>query len=204
MIGKWTFEEKRGLLNGLQKYGSTNLQAIRENLPFKSVSEIRMAIRYYQRLAANAEKNETPDGERQEAPVDTWIQLLKPRLSNINCMSLVCKCLAHFENHTDTSAVNMKDCYEVLSALLIGETPKKMNPDTAQFITKCLMYVAQEVKGSDTQVEEEFLRNVILGDVQKVTKTYGRPKKPGNCVENILNVPDELLAFKVCSSKPDH
>lgn len=126
MLGKWTFEEKQQLLNALHRFGSNNLQAITEELQFKSVNEIRFAIKYYQRLALNSKEPQPPHAEKQHAPLDKWIQMLKRDDCPVNTLAVAMRSISHFESHTDTLGVSLKDCYEVLADLLEGQTPKKV------------------------------------------------------------------------------
>lgn len=103
MTVEWTVKEKKLLLQALEKHGPKDVFAIAEEIPFKSVSDVREAIQKYVALAMNSIKEETE--LTQDAPLDRWIKVVKnvsPATEHINPVAKALKYIGLFEKRKDT------------------------------------------------------------------------------------------------------
>lgn len=99
----WTPEEKKLLLTALRRYGSIDICAIAKEIPNKTVKDVKLAIKKYKDLANEALKEEA---EGEEAPLDTWIEVLKDaskrnNLPDINPLARAIKYIALFEEKNE-------------------------------------------------------------------------------------------------------
>lgn len=198
----WSTDEKIKLLEALQTHGAGNLAAIAEELPFKSVIDIKKAIEKYEKKALQSYQKEC--SSNSEAPMDEWIQVLKhitPKETDVNPISRALKYIALFEE-TNNSTVNLSDCYQVLSDMTCGVPSKELTGDTLHFFNTSLVKMAEEINKEDTSKEQEFLHNLKLEDLYVPTQPKTYSKKNKNSVSqsitntkqlNAFNVPEQLL-----------
>lgn len=195
----WTRGEKRDLLVALENYGPTNLEEIQKYLPAKSVLEIRHKIREYKALAqTNAQKSET--GEAEESALDKWIKLVKTSQSSQsidNLYSRIFKYISLFENHATGTSVNMRECYYIISELMKGESIKKLDPYTSDFLHECLTALANKINSSDNTKMIDFVKSLEdLDHIARANSVKSYSKKTNMSLINPLRVPEALLTLK--------
>lgn len=106
----WTEEEKVQLLKALNKHGADNLQAVMEELPYKTLVEVKRMISYYQSLAQNKVQNQRNDLKMTASPIDRWIKALqdiKGRRVTLDHVSRALKYIALYEKRVRND-VNMR------------------------------------------------------------------------------------------------
>lgn len=102
----WTEQEKVQLLKALNKHGADNVQAIAEDLPFKSLLEVKRIINYYQTLAQTKLHNQRNDLQMDVSPIDKWIKVLqdvKGRRFTLDHVSRALKYIALYEKRTKSN-----------------------------------------------------------------------------------------------------
>lgn len=71
----WTTDDKHNLLRALQIHGPDNIKAIADDMPFKSLTEIRRFIKNYQNLAMSSIRRQKLSVS--QAPIEKWLKLMK-------------------------------------------------------------------------------------------------------------------------------
>lgn len=106
----WTEAEKLQLLRLLNRYGAGNLPAIMEELPYKTLIEVKSIISYYQSLAQVKVQNQRGDLRMDVSPIDKWISTLKEikgRHISLDHVSRALKYIALYEKKAK-SDVNLR------------------------------------------------------------------------------------------------
>lgn len=100
ILVKWSDEDKDKLLQALEKHGANNLEALAEELPLKSVSEIRSTISHYQQLASLAMSHSKVKLRVDDICIDKWAKIIR-HITGRNCptieVSKALKYIALFE-----------------------------------------------------------------------------------------------------------
>lgn len=107
----WTDEEKSVLLKALKKYGAENIPAIAEELPFKTVADVKRIIQYYQSLAQRKVVVQRRHFNMDPSPIDKWVNVLqqfKGKRTIVNHVSRALKYIALYEKRAEDSDVNLR------------------------------------------------------------------------------------------------
>lgn len=106
----WTEQEKLQLLRSLNNHGADNLPAIMEDLPFKSVLEVKRLINYYRTSAQNKLQAQRSDLQINVSPIDKWIKVLqdvKGKRVTLDHVSRALKYIALYERRAKSN-INLK------------------------------------------------------------------------------------------------
>lgn len=110
LLVPWKDDEKAALLRALQKHGAENISAVAEELPLKSITEIRKLINYYQKLATHAVKQKRSGMKMGAAPIEEWLEIMQQIVGQptIFHVSKALKYIALYEKRTKTSDVDLR------------------------------------------------------------------------------------------------
>ncbi|XP_018576126.1 uncharacterized protein LOC108914739 [Anoplophora glabripennis] len=192
----WTTEDKRMLLAILQEYGASDLGLIQQKMPHKSISEIRYICHKHTNLALNKWLHEKDKKYDKNNSVRNWLDILK-KFSNKtgpvhDIIPRVLKYIALYEKRTNTTHINLRDCYLVLSDISNGTASKKLDDSSQYFLFQCLIKLAEALRSEGIESYKHYLRS--LESFADLFKDDVKAKcKNSKGVLNPLRVPGDLL-----------
>lgn len=169
----WTEDEKLQFLQALNRHGADNIFAIMDELPFKSILEVKRLINYYRTLAQTKLQTERSELQMNVSPIDKWIKIMydvKGKSVTFDHVSRALKYIALYEKRTKND-INLKNCYMVLSALAKGIPPKELDPLSLYYLQTCARDLALKISKEDTTKEKEFLENWTMEKL-KMCRSY--------------------------------
>lgn len=194
---EWSIEEKRKILEILYKYGAGDYYLIHNHMPERTVTEIKSFCEKYMQISM-ARWERSKANRNSDAALKNWLVILK-RLNAAQTGSLadvvprVLKYIALFEKRTQTSCINLEDCYMVLSDISAGLSAKKINESSAYFFYECLLQLAKSVKYSGVGSSMRYIKNLTrLKEFTKDSKLL-KKKTENSTVINPLSIPNNLL-----------
>ncbi|VEN63352.1 unnamed protein product [Callosobruchus maculatus] len=188
-MSKWTLEEKKCLLDTLQKVGCKNMTVLKRKLPKKTPAEIEEICNKYEEMA----KKRNEEKKKNRPPIDAWIEIFhnisKENSGHPNDITArVLKYLGLFETNDNTEPVDpmIKNCYIWLAQAAQGLEPEPLDDCSSWLLEQCLVHLMKETRMPNTDGE------------QFIYKLHAVPRQ--NSVENPsinpLDVPTELLEIK--------
>ncbi|KAJ8976481.1 hypothetical protein NQ317_013702 [Molorchus minor] len=186
----WSNEDKKKLLILLRRHGSSNMELIQQNMPHKTITEIRNICDKHSKLALNKWCMEENKNGHENQAVNDWLKVLKQinnshRPSVQDIIPRVLKYIALYENRIEDPQINLSDCYLVLSSLSEGKAPKHLDDATNHFFFECLTKLAEALKYGETESYRSYLKGL---------KTFGvMEQKRKSKTLNPLNVPASSL-----------
>lgn len=168
----WTTEDKKKLLELLHKHGC-DYETIQQELRHKSFMEIQSICDKHTLLASTAS-----DFKKRENPMmSDWIKILQ-RMQDAqadpikNIIPRVLKYIALFEKRTDSSSINLQECYQILSDICNGFEMKDISEGNNFFIYECVKKLAKSLKGPDTGRLGRTLRSVKTLRMEEKKDSY--------------------------------
>ncbi|KAJ8927549.1 hypothetical protein NQ314_019969 [Rhamnusium bicolor] len=192
-MSAWTVEDKGRLLVLLQQHGASNLDLIQKNMPHKSLPEIRYMCDKHTKLALNEWCCAESKKFRKDETVKSWLHVLKQvnssRKGSVqDIVSRVLKYIALFEKRRNTTHIDLRDCYLVLSDISNGVAAKKLDESTNYFLFECLTKLAEALKEGETGSYKSHLRS--LRNIYDILKS----NEDNNTSVSIVH----LLFYKNC------
>lgn len=99
----------------LRRCGTRDMSAVQKHLPFKSITDIRIAFEHYTKLANEREKKEKEEITKvteDDSAINQWIKIVKRLQENetgvTDILSRVLKYIALFEKRPKDSDVNLR------------------------------------------------------------------------------------------------
>ncbi|KAJ8937146.1 hypothetical protein NQ318_011951 [Aromia moschata] len=171
----WSFDDKKKLLVLLQRHGASNLELIQQNMPDKTITDIRSICEKHTKLAFNKWCLEEGKKPKVDQAVNNWLHILKQISSSQrgavqDIIPRVLKYIALFEKRSESAQVSLSDCYLVLSDISNGVASKHLDE------TKAL-------KNGEIESYKNYLRN--LDNLNDGLSSNLRDKKEYVCTKSI-------------------
>ncbi|KAG5900080.1 hypothetical protein JTB14_016052 [Gonioctena quinquepunctata] len=193
----WTVEDKRKLLVALHQYGAGNLEVIHQQLPDKTIEDIKGICEKHTKLALKKWHNRKDD--KNGPSIKNWLQILK-RIKTTQKESIhdivprLLKYIALFEKRADCSQINLRDCYFVLSDISNGQASMKMDQSSDYFFYECLTKLAKSIKQGEFRSFKCHLRSLqSLTDLNLHRQEGINTRKECSSILNPLGIPENLL-----------
>lgn len=111
MCDKLTLKEKKQLFAALKTHGSSNLELIQKELPYKSISDIRSIIDEYSKIGMK--KFIESEVGKSEGPMKDWIHIVNSlyvlqKNSVVDIIPRVLKYIALFETGESDEEINFR------------------------------------------------------------------------------------------------
>lgn len=193
----WSFEDKKKILEILYKLGSSDYELIHQQMPEKSLTEIKFFCDSYRKLAMKKWERSKANNNGDVA-LKNWLVILK-HISSAQTGSLTdiipraLKYIALFEKRTENSCVNLKDCYMTLSDISKGLSGKKNSETQSYFYYECLLKLAKSVKHGGDGPSLKYLKYLTNLRTFKSEEQKERKKLSHSRLINPLSVPENLL-----------
>ncbi|XP_017768259.1 PREDICTED: uncharacterized protein LOC108556599 [Nicrophorus vespilloides] len=195
-MSDWSTQDKALLLKALRKHGSDKIEAIANEIPLKSIFDVKNMIIRYERLASY-DPNEKLDNT---SPIDLWIQALRKHTdyNELVPISKALKFISMYEENNN-EYINISDCYEILANISEGVAGKELDQSSYNFVLNSFLNTAKEVKSEKTAEEKQFLSNVKVtnNDLSKKNTYSAKAKRVAeDTTVNPLCLPKELCQKK--------
>jgi len=187
MASSWTDKDKAILLSTLKTHGSSELTKIKENLPHKTIIDIRTMIARYERFA-NYDPNDKCDFE---SSIDKWIEVMRKH-TDYNELSGLAKTLKYISKYEtkDDSLIDLSGTYEFLESIAKGLAPRELDEVTMGFLMHVFHKIAKEAKSAVDDEVKSYLDKLTVET--RSVNSYGKRKKLGHCSLNPLNFSKQL------------